>query len=194
MIALFGDSYIEGFLTDVDQHVDAYLPQHAARHCAYAFGVSGWYLEQYVAVARYVHARFQPDVLVIFIDDGDVTDSLRENGVSSPFWWQIGARGSRSRSFRPLRVYTVSRKRSLAKKSALVDYLRYNAGLTLPGMRNAGVAQPAARGRSAGPRVIGMAARRLPMRLAGPAAGSGLHGRTPLRTASGDADRLRGRR
>ena len=27
LIALFGDSYIEGFLTDVDQHIDAYLPE-----------------------------------------------------------------------------------------------------------------------------------------------------------------------
>ena len=40
-------------------------------------------------MSRYAEERFQPDVLVIFVDDGDVSESLRENGVISPYWWQI---------------------------------------------------------------------------------------------------------
>jgi hypothetical protein len=143
LIALFGDSYIEGFLTDADQHIDAYLPEMLPGTDSYAFGLSGWYLEQYVAVSRYASEYFQPEVLVIFINVADVSDSLRENGIHSPFWWQVGARGASFEEFPPTAVYTASRKAALAKKSALINYLRYNAKLALPGMRNAAIPQPA---------------------------------------------------
>ena len=61
MVALFGDSYIEGFLTDVDQHVDAYLPELLSPSSdAYAFGGSGWYLEQYVATLAMLRSATSP--------------------------------------------------------------------------------------------------------------------------------------
>lgn len=144
LIALFGDSFIEGFLTDADQHVDAYLPEMLPGTDSYAFGVSGWYLEQYVAVSRYAQERYQPDVLVIFIDVGDVSDSLRENGTPSPFWWQIASQGESFQELPPTAVYSASRKALLARKSALIEYLRFNAELTLPGMHTSAIAQPAA--------------------------------------------------
>ncbi|MCY3019803.1 MAG: hypothetical protein NTW87_12340 [Planctomycetota bacterium] len=144
LIALLGDSFIEGFLTDTDRHIDAYLPKMLPGTDSYAFGLSGWYLEQYVAVSRYAQERYQPDVIVVFIDSADVSDSLRENGVVSPFWWQIGAEGQ---SFEELPPTAVSvgrtRKAVLARKSALVRYLLYNAKLTLPGIHAAGIPQPA---------------------------------------------------
>lgn len=142
LIALFGDSYIEGMLTDTDQHIDAYLPTMLPGTDSYAFGQSGWYLEQYVAVSRYARQQYQPDVLVVFIDNSDVSDSLRETGVLSPFWWQIGAEGHSFKELPPTAVYAGSRMALLAKKSALVNYLRYNAKLTLPGMHATGVPQP----------------------------------------------------
>jgi hypothetical protein len=145
LIALFGDSHVEGFLTDVDEHVDAYLPQILPGTSAYAFGLAGIYLEQCVAVSRYARARFQPDVLVVFIGVGDVSDSLRINGVLSPFWWQIAQRGATFTEVPPPSHYQASRKVDLAKKSALLNYLRYNAHLALPGAPNAAVAQPVAR-------------------------------------------------
>ena len=143
LIALFGDSFIEGFLTDTNEHVDAYLPKMLPGTESYAFGLSGSYLEQYVAVSRYAQERYQPSVLVIFIDDSDVVDSLRENGVRLPECWQIGARGASFEELAPTAVYTASRKAELAKRSALINYLRYNAKLALPGMRNAAIPQPA---------------------------------------------------
>jgi len=143
LIALFGDSYIEGFLTDTDQHIDAYLPRMLPSTDSYAFGLSGWYLEQYVAVSRYAQERYQPDVLVIFVDNADVSDSRRENGVPSPFRWQIGAEGQSFEELPPTAAYMGSRKALLAKKSALLNYLRFNAKLTLPGMRSAAIPQPA---------------------------------------------------
>ena len=150
LIALFGDSYIEGFLTSTDRHIDAYLPRLLPGTASYAFGLSGWYLEQYVAVSRYAAARFQPDVLVVFVDDWDVSDSLSANGTISPYSWQIGPRGTSFAELPPTAAYSATLKSRLAKKSALISYLRYNAKLTLPGMRTAGVAQTAVGGGAPG--------------------------------------------
>ena len=86
---------IEGFPTDVDEHVDAYLQGLAGEAAdVYAFGRSGWYLAQYVALARYA-GRLRPDTYVVFINDQDLHDSLRENGVKTPYAYQInpGGRG-----------------------------------------------------------------------------------------------------
>ncbi len=146
LIALFGDSYVEGLLSDADKHIDAYLPRMLPGTSCYAFGGSGWYLEQYVAVSRYVRARFQPDVLVVMIDGGDVADSLRSNGVRSPYWWQIGSEGASFHELAPTAEYVASRKAVLSRKSALINYLRFNAGLSLPGMHNAAVPEPASVG------------------------------------------------
>lgn len=144
MVALFGDSYIEGFLTDADEHIDAYLPEFLPGADCYAFGLSGWYLEQYVAVSAYAEERYQPDVLVIVVGGGDVRSSLREHGSESPYWWQIGARGESFEELPPTAAYAVDPRLVLAKKSALFRYLRYNAKLPLPGMQGAAVPQPAA--------------------------------------------------
>jgi hypothetical protein len=145
LVALFGDSYIEGLLTDVDRHVDSCLP-HLLRPAAdaYAFGGAGWYLEQYVATSRYASSLFHPDVLVIFLNDGDVADSVRENGAVSPYMWQISAAGGRFAEVAPTAIYRMTSKARLAKQSAIVRYLRYNALLALPGMQNADIAQPPA--------------------------------------------------
>lgn len=143
MVAIFGDSYIEGLLSDVDQHVDAYLPETLPGTDCYAFGLSGWYLEQYVAVSRYAEERFQPDVLVLFVGNGDVEDSLSE---TSPFLWRLDTRGQSFEEVPPSAAYTASPKLVLAQRSALFRYVRYNAKLAVPGMRGAAVPQPAAEG------------------------------------------------
>ena len=170
MVALFGDSFVEGFLTDADQHVDAYLHEMLSPVSdAYAFGESGWYLEQYVAVARYVEQAYQPDVLVILLNGGDVTDSIRENGIKADYWWQIGKDGAGApgaagtvsgtsagtsgptgaagaagwKEIAPTSFYSMGTKGKLARESALVRYLRYNAKVELPFMNGVVVAQPA---------------------------------------------------
>lgn len=141
LIALYGDSYIEGLYTNVTQHVDAYLARDMPGTRCYAFGFSGWYLEQYVAVARYARRMFQPDALVIFVEEGDVADSIRGNGVKSPYWWQIGGVAQSYRELPPSMQYIASQKTIAAKRSALIDYLRFNAELKIPGMRTEGAQQ-----------------------------------------------------
>lgn len=135
LIALLGDSYMTNSYMDVDEHIDAYLREMSPGSDCYVFGVPGWYLEQYVAVSRYARGQFKPDVLVVFIDYGDVTQSIRDNGIVSPFWWQISSEGASFEEAPPTAVYTAAgRKKRLAFRSALVRYVRYNRGLTLPGM------------------------------------------------------------
>ena len=142
MVALLGDSFIEGFATDVDQHVDAYLARDLPGTASYAFGESGWYLAQYLAVARYAKLAFGPDVIVVFLDIGDVSDSLRENGEIDPYWWQIGRREGTYVELPPTAAYGApSLKARTAKRSALLDYLRYNCRLSLPGMATVGSSQ-----------------------------------------------------
>jgi hypothetical protein len=137
LIALFGDSYVEGFEVPQSQHLDVNLRQQLGpRVGVYAFGMSGWYLEQYVATARYVRAAYDPSLIVILTGEGDVSASLRSNGGATPYCYQIAQHGSGYQEVPPTHVYMRSRLSNMAHKSALVRYLRYNAHLQLPGAGN----------------------------------------------------------
>lgn len=160
LIALFGDSFVEGFLTDTDEHIESFLTRYLPSADAYAFALSAWYLEQHVAVSRYATRTYAPSLLVVFVDQGDVVLSMRENGVVSPYLWQIATVDGSLVEIPPSAAYVASRKARLAKKSALINYLRYNAKLQLPGMQNAALPQPtgeatAAQGDEAAPQSPG---------------------------------------
>jgi hypothetical protein len=130
-VALLGDSFIEGFPTDVDQHVDSYLYKNAGgRADVYAFGRSGWYLAQYVALSRYVDTEFAPDTFVIFLNYHDLQDSLRENGVKTPYAYQITQDGAGFRELKPPVHFVLSKRSRLLRRSAIVRYVRGNLGIT----------------------------------------------------------------
>jgi len=130
-IALLGDSFIEGFPTDVDTHVDAYLHELAGGQAdVYAFGRSGWYLAQYVALARYAEQRFAPDIYVIFLNYQDIQDSLRENGVKTPYAYQITQDGAGFRELEPPVRFVFTPRSKLLRRSAIVRYVRGNLRLT----------------------------------------------------------------
>lgn len=148
-IALLGDSYVEGFLTDVDEHIDAYLAQLVTEARVYSFGRSGSYLAQYVATARYA-AQFSPDLLIIFLNRRDITSSLKENGVVSPYTWQIESVPGGFAEVPPASVYQVGWKSRLARQSALLGYLIYNAQVPLPGMGIGAVPQAQSAGKDTG--------------------------------------------
>lgn len=130
-VALLGDSFIEGFPTDVDQHVDAYLYKDAGgRADVYAFGRSGWYLAQYVALSRYVDEQFAPDTFVIFLNYHDIQDSLRENGVKTHYAYQITQDGAGFRELKPPVHFVLGKRSRLLRRSAIVRYVRLNLGIT----------------------------------------------------------------
>lgn len=142
VIALFGDSYVEGFATNTTNHLEAYMSRFLRPAVTYAFGQSGWYLEQCVATARYVRHRFDPDVIVVLVGDGDVRDSIQERGEHSAFWWQIAT--GQTGAFvevAPRAQYRLIWKARAVRESALANYLRYNAAVSLPGMNSATTGQ-----------------------------------------------------
>ena len=132
LIALYGDSYVQGLSVPQSRHLDVDLHHDLAPGVpVYAFGLSGWYLEQYVALSRYVRTTYAPDLIVILVGQGDVGGSLRVAG-GFPYWWYITPSGSSYREVAPSQVYRLGRKAALARKSALFRYLRYNAKVQLP--------------------------------------------------------------
>jgi len=77
LLALIGDSYIEAFIVPYRQSLQARLAE-AARpsHRVYAFGMSGWPLSQYLAVAEFVARRYRPDAMVVNVVGNDFDESL----------------------------------------------------------------------------------------------------------------------
>lgn len=134
LIAVFGDSYIEGFLTDLREHVDVVLRARLdERWDVYAFGKSGWYLEQYVAVARYARDSFKPDIMVIFVNGEDVQASLRENGVRSSKWFQLSTASKGFEELPPSQVEpSMTRLKIAVTYSATARYLLHNAKVEPP--------------------------------------------------------------
>ena len=132
LVALLGDSYIEGLSVSQAHHIDVDLHERlGASVPVYAFGLSGWDLEQYVAMARYVRATYDPSLLVVLTGEGDVSASVGTKG-GSPHWYHIVRSGSGYREVAPSDIYVVGRKAILAHKSALFCYLRYNAKVEIP--------------------------------------------------------------
>ena len=66
LLALIGDSYIEAFIVPYRESLQGRLAE-AARpsHRVYAFGMSGWPLSQYLAVAEFVAKRYRPEAMVV---------------------------------------------------------------------------------------------------------------------------------
>jgi hypothetical protein len=149
-VAILGDSSIEGMATDYREHIDVYLFGDLHRQAdVYSFGMSGWYLAQYIPLATYVRDNYRPDVYFVCVGTGDVAQSLRDRGSSTPNGYQIEPKGGSFVFVPPQEIYMKSRKRELASKSALVRYLLYNAQVTLPGERVVGqsdAAPPGAEG------------------------------------------------
>ena len=132
LVAVFGDSYIEALGTPPAQHLDVDLRADlGGRVPVYAFGMNGWYLEQYVVTERYVRATYDPSLMVLLVAQGDVSASLK---AESKYWFHIMPSGSGYREVPPGSLYTVSRQARLAHESALIRYLRYNCHLELPFM------------------------------------------------------------
>jgi hypothetical protein len=132
LIALLGNSYVQALMVPQSQHLDVDLHHDLGSTVpVYAFGESGWYLEQYVALSRYVRATYDPDLIVVLIGQADVSKSLSQPG-DFPYWWYITPSGSGYREVPPSEVLVLTRKARLARESALFRYLRYNAEVQIP--------------------------------------------------------------
>jgi hypothetical protein len=142
-----GDSSIEGLATDYRKHIDVDLFGDLGGQAeVYSFGMAGWYLAQYIPLATYVLDNYQPDVYFVCVGTGDIAQSLRDRGSSTPNGYQIEPKGGSFVVVPPQEIYVKSIKRELASKSALVRYLLYNAQVALPGERVVGQSDAAPAG------------------------------------------------
>lgn len=134
MVVMLGDSYLEGFYSDVDSHIDVFLTKIFNDSVQfYTFAMSSGILSQYIALMKYEVDQYSPDAFIVFVNSSDVAKSIREIGGRHPIYFQY--------SVDSLGIYSeeapIACNRSVYKdiilRSSLVRYLRANAQVLLLG-------------------------------------------------------------
>ncbi len=129
LIAVIGDSYVEGFQVDVDQRFPARLQQLSGdAYPVYSFGISGAALSQYLHISRYVNQVFQPRILVINVVHNDFDESLANLG-RVPRFLQIAPRDGAFVELPP-EPFQNSGFLRLCRLSAVFRYLEMNLGVS----------------------------------------------------------------
>jgi len=125
LIAIIGDSYIEGFHVNVEDHLSAVLGELVKDdYDVYSFGLSGMPLSQYLQVSRYVNRHFRPEVLVFNMIHNDFDESVRDL-MDFPYFLQLTYKNGEFFEAPP-DPYRPSAKRRILRKSALVRYMWLN--------------------------------------------------------------------
>lgn len=122
LIAIVGDSYIEGFLVDAKDHLASQLKSLTQdRYDIYEFGTSGVNMAQFINVFNYVQKEFAPDIVLFFINDGDLLESTA-GMASSPNNLQFNANSTTISPIAPQPYRPVLWKR-IVRKSAFARYV-----------------------------------------------------------------------
>ena len=127
-VAVIGDSYVEAFAVDPDDHISAHLGRlSAGRFAGYSFGQSGTALSGYLALQRYVRDNFRPDIFVLVIVHNDLDESI-QSIVDTPHWQIERSEGEwvETPGVWPGVPRWITRT---VVKSALARYLMFNANL-----------------------------------------------------------------
>ena len=84
LIAIIGDSYIEGMHVDYAQTTEANILKNCGTHArVYSFGAQFAPLSQYLSWASYVGETFAPKAMVVNIVGNDFDESLLSHQISS---------------------------------------------------------------------------------------------------------------
>jgi len=75
-VAVIGDSYIEAFQVNVDEHYPSLVQSSLPELEIYSFGISGAPLSTYYQIAKYVSQKFNPDLFIINVVGNDFDESL----------------------------------------------------------------------------------------------------------------------
>ncbi len=131
VIAVIGDSFIEGYHVEGSQHMAAVIARDLGKPwLAYSFGQSGSSLSHYLHIARYAAQRFNPRIFVMLVTDRDIAASLRDVH-RNPRNLQLAMKNGAVTEFPPTERYRPSRVKRLMRRSALLRYLMFNAKLDL---------------------------------------------------------------
>ncbi len=127
-----GNSYVQGLYGNVEDHLAGQLHQKMSGLMeVYNLGTSGMPFSQAPLVARFAADRYSPELIIIQTGSGSVTNSLRRNG-KVPYCQQYSFQDGELVTHPPSK-FVVNRKNRLARHSALVRYLYYNANYNLGG-------------------------------------------------------------
>jgi len=128
-VAVVGHSYVEGFYSDVEEHMAGLLQSHLDNQVeVYNFATSGMPLSQGRRVIRYARDNFQPSTYVVFVGFSSLKASSRDLGFV-PYAEQVVTEGSGFKEVGPSPM-VVNRNRRYLAYSATIRYLFYNAKLT----------------------------------------------------------------
>ncbi len=134
MIAILGDSYIEGFYSNVDEHIDVFLTEEFEDSISfYTFAMAGGYLAQYIALMKYEVDQYTPDAYVVFLNSSDVLKSIRELGGKHSYYFQYTLDSLGAYNEVVSLSATRSQYKDLLLRSAFVRYLKANAQISLFG-------------------------------------------------------------
>jgi len=131
VIALYGDSYVVGLNVDYTYHQDYLIEQQLNGLDVYSFAMGGMMLMQYVKLIEYAESTFDPKLHVIYVNGGDVRESLRNYSVYS-LYYQLSYSDGEFSIVEPIPFRESPLKRFM-RNSRLLVYLRYHRGVTLFG-------------------------------------------------------------
>ena len=130
MVALIGDSYLEGFWSDLDDHLDVMLHARSLGEVDfYTFGTWGAMLSQYLVISRYVVSEYGADVIVIFLNERDARASLDTGNSGVHLCYTLERLEDGSFSMVPPPLLSTGGIIPLLLKSATLRYLKTNRNL-----------------------------------------------------------------
>jgi hypothetical protein len=130
LLAIIGDSDIEGFRVGADDNVCAVLRRRLPSPWqVYSFGQPGSSLAHSLYVARYV-TRFQPAAILILVAQDDLCGSLPQYG-ENVFNLQLTSQGDSLIEVPPTGRYHPNRISRMMRHSAMLRYLFFNVEFDL---------------------------------------------------------------
>ena len=130
MVALIGDSYIEGFWSDLDDHMDVLMHDKSNQQIDfYSFGTWGAMLSQYLVISQDVVSKYQPNAIVIFLNEDDAVGSVYTEASQFLFCYTTEVLSNGDLQMVSPQLLTNSRLIPVLLKSATLRYLKTNRTL-----------------------------------------------------------------
>jgi len=132
-VAVIGDSYVEALNVEPAAAMSAVLEnarlQRGLKIEVYPFGISSASASHYLAMMRYVRARFSPDLYIVNIVHNDIQDSLAATTGDRAIYFGVRQDGDSFEEVPP-KIYQPSLLRRIIGHWAIARYLYVNLGLT----------------------------------------------------------------
>ncbi len=124
-IAIIGNSYIEGWAADVENHIGPELERLLeSRANVYSFGISGATFAQYLGMLPHIEERYDPDLYVMILSEFGISRSLEVN--FSPFRFFVAEDDSGLALHAPRRIFSQNKYGRIIFRSSLARYLYFN--------------------------------------------------------------------